>query len=169
MSYAIAQLQDWARRLARFRICHAIGGHANDADTLQVCYRYGSHDELQHFFETLQCPLTHYASQPEQPVAGRSYPVQEYARMPSLIPGTRWTKQPGHCVIAGERVHAWCAAGEITLSVGAGYTITEADVESAMRVEPALAPLDAMRKDPPVDNPRCLCPKYHPEYFGARA
>ena len=111
-------------------------------------------------------PLVHYASQPEQPVAGCSYSMEDMARMPSLIRGTRWIKQPGHCVIAGERVHAWCAGREITLSVGADYTVTEADVASAARVEAALAPLDALRKDPPVDHPRCLCPTYHPDIFG---
>jgi hypothetical protein len=37
-----AQLRAWARRLTRFRFCRAVGGHANDGDTLCLRLRIDS-------------------------------------------------------------------------------------------------------------------------------
>jgi hypothetical protein len=47
------------------------------------------------------------------------------------------------------------------------YSIGERDCELAIRVEALLEPLRHRIIDPPEDSSRCLCPKYHPDYFAA--
>lgn len=163
--YDRAVLSDWARRLRKFRFCHALGGHANDPDTLQARYRYEDETDLVALCAQMGISLTRYDVPPPQPELGKTYAVDAGSVFPSLVQGTRWIAQPGRCQIAQEDVFVWCDAQTILLSVGADYVITERDVRSAEAIEPMLAPFEARRIDPPLDRWHCICPKYHPEYF----
>jgi hypothetical protein len=158
-------LRGWAKLLALFRFCRAYGGHANDADTLEVAYRYGNLTDLRAFLATLGVELVVYSERPPQPQAGVSYAWDEYARFPSLIAGTEWAKQPGHCRIAEQRVFVWCQDGVVKLSLGSQYEVSEADVLAAAQVERALAQVRLARVDPPRDSQHCICPKYYPDFF----
>ncbi|TJZ68367.1 hypothetical protein [Chitiniphilus eburneus] len=161
-----AQLQAWARRLQMFRFCRAYGGHANDGDSLKVVFPYRGAEDLVRFCAELGVELVQYHEQPPQPQSGVPYPGDEYARFPSLVPGTQWFRQPGHCQIAGQPVFVWCDRDAIRISIGSDYIVTEEDVLSALRVEKALAQAPLQHRDPPADNEHCICPKYYPAYFG---
>lgn len=149
-----------------FRFIRAHGGHANDGDSLDVAYQYKSDSDLHQFFGHLGIPLTVFAERPAQPEPGVSYPGTEFSKFPSLVPGTHWIKQPGHCEIAGQKAFVWCEASRIRISVGADYLVTEADVQGAEAIERVLPDVPLHRVDPPVDSERCICPKYYPAYFG---
>jgi len=164
-SHSKSTLRAWAKRLRLFRFVAAVGGHAHDGDALVVAYRYHSEEELFAFFSRLGITLIRHASPPPQPQVGVRYSGEEFARFPSLIRGSEWLEQPGHCVIAGEPAFAWCAGQEIRISLSDGYAVTEARVASAEAIEKVLAEVTLERIDPPVDAPRCLCPKYHPAWF----
>lgn len=161
-----AQLRAWARRLGMFRVCRAYGGHANDADSLDVTFPYEGSAELVRFCASLQIQLVHFAERPPQPEPGVPYRGDEYGQFPSLIPSTQWLQQPGHCQLAGQKVFAWCDRGVVRISIGSGYTISEADVSAAELVERTLSNASLKHRDPPTDNEHCICPKFYPEYFG---
>jgi hypothetical protein len=164
-SHPEPQLRDWAQRLRLFRFCRAYGGHANDGDSLDVVFPYEAIEELQQFFLALGIGLVEYDQQPAQPEVGRAYRGDVFQQYVSLIPHTRWIKQPGHCKIAGHDVFAWCDGKEIRISIGANYSVTEENVSAAQAVEEALVAAPLRPKDPPRDTQHCICPKYYPAYF----
>jgi hypothetical protein len=159
-------LRDWAKRLSFFRFVRAYGGHANDGDSLNVAYRCQSIEELERFFRYLEIPLVHFAERPAQPEIGISYPGDEFAKFASLIPGTRWIEQPGHCSIANHKVFASCEQDRIRISLDDDYRVTESHVKAAEAIEKVLLGAPLARIDPPIDNEHCICPTYYPDYFG---
>ena len=164
-SHSEAQLRDWAVRLRRFRFCRAYGGHADDGDSLDVVFPYSTVEELRQFFSTLDIELVEDADQPAQPEPGKAYRGDVFQQFVSLVPGTQWIRQPGHCKIAGQDVFVWCDGKEIRISIGAHYIVTEEHVLSAQAVEKALAASTLQPHDPPKDSQHCICPKYYPAYF----
>lgn len=162
--YDVAVLRDWVRRMRKFRLCHALGGHANDADSLQVRF-HCDESEVITFCAKLGIVLQHFNTQPPQPEIGKSYTMDEMARFPSLIRNTRWVAQPGHCQIGGQKAFLWCESKSITMTLGTDYVIHEDDVRRAEMIEPLLECFESQRIDPPIDNWHCICPKYHPAYF----
>lgn len=153
-SHSESTLRDWAQRLSLFRFFRAFGGHANDADALEVVFRYQSLEELLQFFAWIEVPLVHLDS-----------PVGTDAKHLSIIPNTAWITQPGRCVIRGHDVFVWCNANQIKMSLGGNYVVTESDVVAAEALEQLLkhSPLECI--DPPFDSTNYICPKYYPEYF----
>ena len=164
-SHPEATLRAWARRLHRFRFVRAIGGHANDGDSLEAAFACAGEGDLRAFCATLGIPVVEYDTEPPQPEPGTPYPGEVFARFASLVPDTRWLRQPGHCTIAGQAVFVWCERGRIALSIGTEYRVTEADVRAAEAVEVALAQVTLPAIDPPADRRHCICPKYHPDLF----
>jgi hypothetical protein len=169
VSHSEDTLRGWAQRLDLFRFVRAHGGHANDSDSLTVAYRYQSVDELERFFWYLGIPLIHFAEKPDQPEIGVSYPGEEFAKFASLIPGTRWIQQPGHCSIANHQVFAWCEQDRIRISLDDDYRVTESHVKAAEAIEKVLVGAPLARIDPPIDNRNCICPTYYPDYFGTKS
>jgi hypothetical protein len=74
----------------------------------------------------------------------------------------------GHVRIAGENAYVWSRTGRLELRLSdpdEPYEVTARTVESAVRIEAALGPLTASVIDPPLDDPHCVCPKYHPHLW----
>lgn len=149
-----------------FRFTHAHGGHANDADTVSVVLRFEDERDLLDLLRLLSiAPIVH-SELPPQPVPGKAYSIDDYQAFPALVPGTQWVQQPSRQVIDGVAVFVWCDRQrcriEIMTELDNGYSVAEADIASAIALEPRLAVLEARWIDPPYDTDRCLCPKYHP-------
>jgi hypothetical protein len=132
---------------------------------LDVAYRYNSVDEIRNFLAFLHVDLIEHTEQPLQPQPGIAYRGDEFAKFHSLIPGTKWVEQPGHCYISGHHVFAWCEGNKVKISVGGDYVIIESDVLRAEAIEKVLVGAPLHRVDPPVDSKNCICPKYYPQYF----
>ncbi|MBX7135251.1 MAG: hypothetical protein K1X67_21490 [Fimbriimonadaceae bacterium] len=158
-------LRSWARRLQFFRFIRAHGGHANDGDSLEVAFRYHTLRELERMLAMLDVLLERYKACPPQPEPGVSYPMEDFERFPSLIPGTNWVRQPGHTVVGGHSVFIWCERDRVTMSLFEGYEVTEANVVAAEAIEKMLANVTLERIDPPRDSRNTICPKYFPDYF----
>jgi hypothetical protein len=166
-THAEPVLKAWAQRLNSFRFVRARGGHANDGDGLELRLPYDGPGALQAFFHKAGIiPIVH-PTRPPQMEKGLSYPGDTLRQFPSLIPGTEWMQQPGHCRIVGQQVFVWCTQKEIRISISSGYDVTEADVAAAEAVEAFLGDHLAGRIDPPVDDDHCICPKYYPDYFSS--
>ena len=158
-------LRSFARRLTLFRFFRAYGGHANDGDSLDVAYRYGSLQNLENFLTAMGVALVKYSERPPQPERGVSYRGDEFANFPSLIADNEWVRQPGHSVISGQKVFIWCENGLVKISVGESYKVAETDVDSAEIVEKLLVGANLERVDPPFDTKHYICPKYYQAYF----
>lgn len=77
---------------------------------------------------------------------------------------------PGWNTVAGARVFVYVAGGlELVMNDTADpYSVTANTVVEAERVEQMIEAHPALWSrvvDPPVDHPRCICPKYHPRVF----
>lgn len=156
-----ATIRDWARRLQLFRYLRAYGGMSNDADELMVVFLYQNMDELIGFFRFAGIPFVQHQEEPAQSYPGRT--VQDK----SLIRGTKWTEQIGHCEIAGQKVFVWCTEDQIRIGISdtKAWTVYEAEVVRAEIVEKLLKDAPLPRLEPPRDDKHCICPKYYPEYF----
>ena len=165
-SHSEDTLRSWANRLSFFRFFRAYGGHANDGDSLDVAFRYRDIEQLRSFLATLGVSLVEYEDMPPQPEPGVSYPGDEFAKFPSLIPNTKWVQQPGHSIVADNRVFIWCGQDTVKISISDGYWVTEKNVVSAEAVERALGASNLERIDPPANTRNYICPQHYPEYFG---
>lgn len=158
-------LRAWAGKLHFFRFFRAYGGHANDGDSLDAAFAYKEADQLESFFAHLGIELVKFDVKPPQPELGVSYRGTVMTRFPSLIAGTTWIKQAGHCEIAGVKVFIWCDADKIKISIADQYEVSEKNVADAEKVETVLAQVTLERIDPPHDTHNYICPKYYPDYF----
>lgn len=165
-SHSLATLHTWAKRLGVFRFCEAMRGITLDGDRLVVTFKYCNLDELFRCFEFLKINPVVHKVRPSQLEPGKSYRIDEF--FPSLIEGTRWIEQPKHQEISGQKVFIWCEQDQVKISIHDPhdiFSVTEAAVAAAEIVEKSLTGLPLNRVEPPVDNERCFCPKYYPEYF----
>ena len=92
-------LDKWTKRLKFFRYERAYDGHVSDTDKLVLTAKYYGQDDLIKFLDDLQVTYECFESQPNQPEPEKSYPSAEFIKFPSLIPKTKWIKQPGDQVI----------------------------------------------------------------------
>lgn len=149
-----------------FRFTYAYGGHANDADTVSVVLRFADQADLLTLLRALGMEPIVHAVRPPQPEAGQSYSIDDYSSFASLVPQTKWVQQPCRQLIDGAPVFVWCdwqqCRIEVLTELDNGYSVSEADIANALRLEPRIATLAERWTDPPNDTPRCICPKYHP-------
>ena len=136
MSRSEIELRALARRLRVFRFCKALGGHANDGDSLLAVYAYASEAELMAFYTHL-----------------------------GVTNGPRARYETGVLRMDGAAPHARLDGGRIYLTLGGQWEVAEADVAAAEIVEKRLegAPLSLV--EPPLDDEHCVCPKYYPDWF----
>ena len=146
-----------ARRLSLFRFFKALGGHANDGDSLDVAYAYGGTAQLDAFLAGLGIELLKYDAPPPQPLPGVAYAGDVFLQFPTLIDGTL-CKQPGHCHIKGIAVFIWCHAGVVKISLSDGYVVSEQNVRDAAVIEKMLAGVALERVAPPADSKQYFCP-----------
>lgn len=160
------ELRDWVTTLHMFRYFRAYGGHANDGDSLDAAFKYGTTEELIKLLQNLGISPVIFAEKPDQPVKDKPYDAYTFASFPSLIQDTEWIKQPGHCEIFGIKVFIWCGNGLVTVSTNPGsYVVTSEHIKAAQILEQKLAHLRPLLVDPPVDTKHYVCPKYHPDLF----
>jgi hypothetical protein len=146
------ELRAWAARLSRFRFCRAFGGPAGDGDRLQLALQVSS----------LEDALEIVAAIGAEP---REHPVSPDLARSEAAPGV---PQPGWVRIDGQTAFVWIRRDtlEVTVNdVDDVWSVTEAAIEAAERIEPCFAPYDDRRIDPPLDTWHCIAPATHPELF----
>lgn len=152
------KLRKWARRLKFFRFFRALGGHANDGDSLDVAFAYNEPAQLGTFLADLGVDLVKFDAPPPQPLPGVAYQGEAFLQFPSLIDDTLW-QQPGRCDIMGIEVFIWCHAGVVKISLHDGYAVSEQNVRDAASIEKLLAGVVLERMDPPADSRHYFCPE----------
>ena len=74
----------------------------------------------------------------------------------------------GHVRIADESAFASTRPGRLELRLSdpdEPYEVSAQAVASASAIEARLGPLTSSVIDPPLDDPHCVCPKYHPHLW----
>jgi hypothetical protein len=146
------ELRAWAARLSRFRFCRAFGGPAGDGDRLQLALRVSS----------VQDALEIVAAIGAEP---REHPVSPELARSEAAPGV---PQPGWVRIDGRTAFVWIHRERLEVTVNDVddvWSVTEAAVTAAERIEPRFAAYDDRRIDPPLDTWHCIAPATHPELF----
>ncbi|HEY6723762.1 MAG TPA: hypothetical protein VI197_07005 [Polyangiaceae bacterium] len=161
-----AELRDWASRLRLFRYFRAYGGHANDADSLDVAFRYQGEAELVRLLGRWAIPVKVFHEKPPQAIPGEPYCPEDFSAFPRLVSGTRWIEQPGHCTLFEKPVFVWCSTDTVKVSASpSSWNVTEDHVRAAEALELEFArwgPFEVV--DPPADTNHYVCPKYYPEW-----
>lgn len=159
------QLRSWAQRLTFFRFFRAYGGHANDGDSLDAAFAYKGTEQLESLLAILGVEPVKFDVEPPQPRLGVAYPGNVFVQFISLIPGTTWIRQPGHCDIMGVQAFIWCDVDKVKISLGDRYAVSEKNILEAEIVETLLSQIGCEPIDPPQDSRNYICPKYYPQYF----
>ncbi len=154
------ELARWTASLRFFRFVRAIGGHANDGDSLEVALRFDSERDLVALATGLGIVLR---EAPAAPVARRrrARRAEELGESPCRIDGHPRFLQPCLVELDGVRCFAWVYPGSLVLRLsGAGgdpYEVIEDDVREARRLEVRIAPF-ADRVLEPSSPERCFPP-----------
>jgi len=151
-------LRHWVQRLRYFRFLRAVGGHANDGDSLNAALRYEGEADLWSLLTALRIALDASSENPSHQDAEAS------SLRPSYVPQTAMLRQPGHCKIGGSDVFPWCSASSILISANPrSYTVEEVHIAAAARVEVILQAMAHRVLDPPGDSLHYLCPQNYPD------
>ena len=110
-------LRHWAKRLRFFRYVKARGGIDGDIDKIVLVLFFNSQEDLISLFDGLGIPYKLYLEQPPRLEPGRSYSGAEYAKFPSIIPGTSWIQQPVWQTIDSVLVSIWGEVDKVKFTI----------------------------------------------------
>jgi hypothetical protein len=132
-------MDKWDKRLKFFRFERGYDGHVSDSDRLTFKLKYYGQDELLKIFDNLKIAYEIYKTEPPQPEPAKRYPYAEFMKFPSLVPETKWVKQPGDQVINSVKVRVWCTEDTIEFTIRPSkenkYELVETDFENAEKIE----------------------------------
>ncbi|MGE3728031.1 MAG: hypothetical protein AB7I41_20920 [Candidatus Sericytochromatia bacterium] len=139
MSPSVKTVERWHQSLKSFRFYYAIGGHANDGDTILGRILFNGEAELLSIFEKMEIPLQRIPEGAERPVSGRSYTSDEYARLAHPIWAYPAYQEPGLIVIWGIKLYLEVHQADISMILsgaeGDPWSVTEKDVKNAFKIE----------------------------------
>lgn len=159
-NYNHDEIRKWAPTLKFFRICYPYPyGPLEDEDGgLKAAIKIEAEQDLTDVFGKLGIPVERAADrETERTSNSRS----RMSRFPEIY-------QPQNVKIAGVGVVVNMSANlELTVfDEQREYDMTESAVESARRVETVLESVANRLIDPPIEDKRCVCPQFYPEYWG---
>ena len=162
------KIREWANSLLYFRFCRAIGGHANDGDHFLVSIAFADEGGLCNTLKSLGLKPKAAAPRPQQPKRGGTDSQTDLVRMKRPIREFPHLEQIGHCEIDGTKCYVWVENSHLTISVSGDknpYEVDDDAFQRAVRIDNVLEVLSDQVIDPPQDNRKCICPKYHPELW----
>jgi hypothetical protein len=122
-----------------FRFHPALGGHANDGDSLSLVIPIVDEPALVDIFVRLGTPLDRVQSGAPVAIIGRPYSNDEWMKLARPIPGYPHFDEPRTLVVAGVTLFPSVNARAVTLHLPcAAWSVGIADVRAARAVETAL-------------------------------
>jgi len=135
-------IERWQAALRLFRFHHALGGHANDGDSLDGALPFSGEAGLVRLFEQLERPLVVLPEDAEVPVPGQSYTLDDYDALRQPIRAFPKYEAPSRTRLFGVSVYVSVTTSEVGISLsgadGDPYAVTERDVENARAIEVGL-------------------------------
>lgn len=154
------ELKEWTARMRFFRFYRAIGGHANDGDTLRCALRVENEAELIALTSNLGISLRELPANEPQPVLGQQYAIAEVRKFRRRMESFPRFEQPGRITLASVECFAnvWDSRLEFQIfgSATHPYEIEEEDVAKAIRIEQVLLPFSEDVIPPQLDDERCF-------------
>jgi len=154
------ELARWTASMRFFRFVRAIGGHANDGDTLEVALRFDSEGDLIALATGLGIVLREVPAVRDER-RKRAHRTREFDELPCRIDGHPRYLQPCLVELDGVQCFAWIYPGSLVLrlsgAAGDPYEVTEDDVRGALLLEARIAPFADRVLDPPSPE-RCFTP-----------
>lgn len=139
MSPSKATVARWHEALKSFRFYYAVGGHANDADTIYGQIKFSGEAEMLSIFERLGIPLQLIPEGAERVVSGKSYTSEEYARIYHPIWAYPKYQEPGFAHIWGITFYLEVHQADISVHIsganGDPWSVTENDFKHALKIE----------------------------------
>ena len=159
-SHSPAELKEWTARMRFFRFYRAVGGQANDGDTLQCALSVSTESELIALTSALQINLLELPADERQLVTGQQYTIAELRRFRRRMESFPRFEQLGRIRLAAVECFAsvWDSRMELRLSGAAGdpYEVSEEDVPNAIQIERLLIPFADKVIPPAPDDKRCF-------------
>lgn len=139
MSPSTKTVERWHQALRAFRFFYAVGGHANDGDTIYGQILFSSEAELLSIFEKLGISLLLIPEGAERLIRGRSYTSDEYAQVYHPIWAYPDYQEPGLTQIWGIKVYLEVHPSDISVHLsgadGDPWSVTEKDFQHALKIE----------------------------------
>jgi hypothetical protein len=139
MSPSSKTVESWHQALKAFQFNYAVGGHANDGDTIYGQILFNSETELLSIFEKLGIPLLLIPAGAERLIRGRSYTSDEYAQVYHPIWAYPDYQEPGLTHIWGIKIYLEVHQSDISLHLsgadGDPWSVTEKDFKNALKIE----------------------------------
>jgi hypothetical protein len=158
-THSPAELKEWTARMRFFRFYRAIGGHANDGDTLRCALRVETEADLLALTSNLGISLRALPDDEPQPVVGQRYTIAEFDKFRCRMESFPRFEQLGRITLASVEcsAHVWDTRLELRI-IGAAdpYEIREEDAANAIRVEEVLLPFSDRVTPPPLDDKYCF-------------
>lgn len=136
----MTDLERRTEALRWFAFHRAVGGHANDGDTLVASIRYAGEEELLAIFERLGRPLEQVPKGAPVVEVGRAYTSEEYAALRHPIPAhPRW-EEPRMTTLCGVRACVSVERERIEVAIATRtWSLASEDLDDAEALEAALA------------------------------
>jgi hypothetical protein len=162
----------WAKQLHYFYFVRAWGGHANDGDAFEAHIDYIDRVDLQEKLYKLGVSPGVITIDDPQPVVGQSYPGTEYAKFKVAVTRFPNMEQPGHVIIAGQKVFLSIKNNVISFFIAGTaddnmYEVSQADFEACLKLEVLFNSLNWLQfKDASMEQCNsCISPASYPEFY----
>jgi hypothetical protein len=159
-SHSREQLRAWTARMRFFRFYRAVGGHANDGDTLRCGLRVESEADLVALTGGLGIELRELSTDEPQPVVGRPYKLAEMRDLRHRMEPFPRYEQLGRVTLASVDCFAYVWGDRLEIQVcgaaGDPYEVGEDDVTNAVHIERLILPYASKVIPPPLDDRYCF-------------
>jgi len=135
-----SEIKNWATQLHHFYFVRAWGGHNDDGDRFTVAFSYSSKDNLLDILNKLGLQINILPSDTPRPVAGVSYPSEEFWKFKISVNRFPDLEQPGRTKINSFPCHIYIDDTKINISISGTennnlYVVTTKDFEVCKELE----------------------------------
>ncbi|PIQ24140.1 hypothetical protein COW36_10770 [bacterium (Candidatus Blackallbacteria) CG17_big_fil_post_rev_8_21_14_2_50_48_46] len=156
MPPSLKTTERWNQTLRYFYFVYALGGHANDADTIWGKIRFQGETELLQIFEKLQIPLQVIPKGVERVQPRVSYAFDEYQRLAHPVTAYPNYQEPSIQTIFGIQTYFSIQQDSISVALsgaeGDSWAVTEKDFQNALRLESEFEKMGIQMETPPGKN-----------------
>ena len=167
-----SEIRSWAKQLHYFYFVRAYGGHSNDGDCFKAAFSYTSKENLIDTLSKLGLQINVLPPDTPKPIAGVSYPAEEFWKFKISIRRFPDLEQPGRTSINSLPCHIYIDDTKINISISGAkddnfYEITTKDFEVCRQLEFFFDSLNLSNdKNYEIEQEAaCVSKKKYPELF----
>lgn len=139
MSPSLATVARWHQSLKFLRFYYAVGGHANDADTIFGRILFSGEAQLLQIFAQWGIPLQRIPAGAERVIPGKAYTPEAYAQVAHPIRDYPAYQEPSITCIWGIQLYLEVHQADIAMHLsganGDPWSVSEKDFKQALKIE----------------------------------